>query len=61
VFDLSNSESPEFLGRVVAALATDPKVMRRTGQVLVAAAIAEEYGLSDVDGRKPRPLTLAEA
>jgi hypothetical protein len=35
--------------------------MRRTGQVLVAAAIAEEYGLSDVDGRKPRPLTLAEA
>jgi hypothetical protein len=32
--------------------------MERTGKVLVAAAIASEYGIEDVDGRKPRPLTL---
>ena len=56
--DLSNSESPEFIGRVVAALANDPGVLSRSGQVLVAAAIAEEYGISDVDGRHPKPLTL---
>jgi dehydrogenase/reductase SDR family protein 1 len=60
VFDLSNSESPEFLGRVVAALANDPAVMQRSGTVVVAAAAAFEYGVTDVDGRQPRPLTLAD-
>jgi NAD(P)-dependent dehydrogenase (short-subunit alcohol dehydrogenase family) len=60
VFDLSNSESPEFIGRAVAALAGDPDAIRRSGSVLVAAALAEEYGFTDVDGRRPRPLTLAD-
>lgn len=60
VFDLSNSESPEFIGRAVAALANDPRLSRRNGAVLVAAALAEEYGFTDVDGRQPRPLTLAD-
>jgi hypothetical protein len=60
VFDLSNSESPEFVGRAVAALAGDPDVRRRSGQVLVAAALAQEYGFTDIDGRRPRPLTLAD-
>lgn len=31
--DLSNSESPEFIGRAVSALAGDPDVMRHTGAV----------------------------
>jgi NAD(P)-dependent dehydrogenase (short-subunit alcohol dehydrogenase family) len=57
VFDLSNSESPQFIGRVIAALAADPNVAQRSGQVLVAAAVAREYGVTDVDGRSPRPLT----
>jgi dehydrogenase/reductase SDR family member 1 len=60
VFDLSNSESPEFIGRAVAALAGDSELSRRTGSVLVAAALAAEYGFTDVDGRRPRPLTLAD-
>jgi dehydrogenase/reductase SDR family protein 1 len=60
VFDLSNSESPEFIGRAVASLAADPDVLRRTGSVLVAAALAQEYGFTDVDGRQPRPLTIAD-
>jgi dehydrogenase/reductase SDR family member 1 len=59
--DLSNSESPEFTGRVVAALAADPALMERTGQVLVAATIARELGVSDIDGRRPVPLTLESA
>lgn len=58
--DLSNSESPEFIGRAVAALAGDPDVLRHTGKVLVAAALANEYGFTDIDGKTPRPLTLAD-
>ncbi len=57
-FDLSNSESPEFSGRVIAALARDPHLLERTGQVLVAAALARELGVLDTDGRSPAPLTL---
>ena len=56
--DLSNSESPQFIGRAVAALASDPNVLEKSGRVFVAAALAEEYGFTDVDGRQPRPLTL---
>lgn len=59
-FDLSNSESPQFIGRAVAALATDPNIMEKSGKVLVAAALALEYGFTDIDGKQPRPLTLEE-
>jgi len=58
--DLTNSESPEFVGRAVAALAADPDVMRHTGTVLVAASLATVYGFTDLDGTSPRPLTLAD-
>ena len=58
--DLSNSESPEFIGRAIAALASDSDVMRHTGKVLVAAALALDYGFIDIDGKSPRPLTLAD-
>lgn len=56
--DLSNSESPEFIGRVIAAVADDERRMRWTGRVLVAAALAQEYDIEDLDGTRPRPLTL---
>jgi NAD(P)-dependent dehydrogenase (short-subunit alcohol dehydrogenase family) len=58
--DLSNSESPDFIGRAVAALALDADVVRHGGKVLVAAALAKEYGFTDLDGKTPRPLTLAD-
>jgi len=58
--DLSNSESPEYIGRAVGALAGDPDVLRHTGKVLVAASLGADYGFSDIDGARPRPLTLAE-
>jgi NAD(P)-dependent dehydrogenase (short-subunit alcohol dehydrogenase family) len=60
VFDLSNSESPQFQGRVIAALAADPHVLARSGQVVVSAAAAADLGVADIDGARPRPLTLAE-
>ena len=56
--DLSNSESPELIGRVIAALAAASDLMARTGRVLVGAALALEFGIQDVDGRQPKPLTL---
>jgi dehydrogenase/reductase SDR family member 1 len=56
--DLSNSESPQFVGRAVEAIALDPNILDRSGTVLVAAAVAREYGFKDIDGRQPRPLTL---
>jgi dehydrogenase/reductase SDR family protein 1 len=56
--DLSNSESPEFLGRVIAALAGHSSTLDRSGRALVAAAIAREFGIRDIDGREPTPLTL---
>ena len=60
-FDMSNSESPQFTGRVIAALANDPNIMSKTGKVWVGAALAEEYGILDIDGKHPRPVTFEEA
>ena len=59
-FDMSNSESPQFTGRAVAALAADPNLLQKSGQVLVVAALALEYGFTDIDGKQPRPLTLQD-
>lgn len=59
-FDLSNSESPEFIGRAVAGLANDPVLMEKSGKVFVVAALALEYGFTDIDGKQPRPLTVQE-
>jgi dehydrogenase/reductase SDR family protein 1 len=57
--DLSNSETPEFTGRVIAALHDDTQLLERSGQVLVAAEVALRLGVVDVDGRQPIPLSLA--
>jgi NAD(P)-dependent dehydrogenase (short-subunit alcohol dehydrogenase family) len=58
--DLRHSESPEFSGRAIAALAADAAVQRWTGEVLVAARLAVDYGFTDVDGKLPRPLGLED-
>jgi NAD(P)-dependent dehydrogenase (short-subunit alcohol dehydrogenase family) len=49
----AESESPFFVGRAVAALAADPRVQDKAGQVLFAADVAEAYGFTDVDGCTP--------
>lgn len=58
--DMSNSESPQFIGRTVAALAADPDIAGRSGHVLIAAALAQEYGFTDIDGKRPTPLSLED-
>jgi NAD(P)-dependent dehydrogenase (short-subunit alcohol dehydrogenase family) len=47
------SESPFFVGRAVAALARDPKVLERTGQLFSSWDLARAYGFTDADGRRP--------
>jgi NAD(P)-dependent dehydrogenase (short-subunit alcohol dehydrogenase family) len=40
----------EHPGRVIAALAADPDIMKRSGGEFVTAELAQEYGIADVDG-----------
>ena len=58
---LARTESPRYLGRAVVALAADPAVMARTGQVLRVADLAAEYGFTDIDGRRVPPFELDAA
>ncbi|MDF0542270.1 SDR family NAD(P)-dependent oxidoreductase [Sphingobium sp. H39-3-25] len=43
--------SPEFPGRVIAALASDPQIMARSGGTFINAELTRDYGLTDIDGR----------
>ncbi len=51
--DQPNRETPLFVGRVVAALAADPQVMRHSGRWLIAAEVAADYGVVDENGHLP--------
>ncbi|MFS0849271.1 SDR family NAD(P)-dependent oxidoreductase [Novosphingobium panipatense] len=42
--------SVEHPGRVIAALAADPAVMKRSGGQFITAELAQEYGITDLDG-----------
>ena len=52
-FDVSAGETPRFVGRAVVALATDPEVLRHSGQALRVRELAETYGFTDLDGSLP--------
>jgi NAD(P)-dependent dehydrogenase (short-subunit alcohol dehydrogenase family) len=47
------SETPLYVGRAVAALAADPGILKRTGQLLSSWDLAREYKFTDADGRRP--------
>lgn len=47
------AESPQFNGRVIFALARDPKLEEKSGQTLVTAELAIEYGITDEGGKQP--------
>jgi len=47
------SETPFYIGRAVAALASDPNVFKKSGCVLSTWNLAPEYGFTDIDGRQP--------
>ncbi|TAK00948.1 MAG: SDR family NAD(P)-dependent oxidoreductase [Candidatus Manganitrophaceae bacterium] len=47
------SETPFYVGRAVAALASDPAVLKKSGKVFSSWGLAEEYGFADIDGSRP--------
>lgn len=52
-YGLAGSESPYFVGRAVAALASDPKVLGKSGGLHSSWGLADEYGFDDLDGTRP--------
>src|SRR6266568_143891 len=48
----ATAESPEFPGRAIAALASDPHVLEKSGGVYTTPELAREYGFTDVDGKQ---------
>lgn len=47
------AESPEFTGMVIDALYNDNALMDKTGQALIAAEVATNLGVKDIDGKQP--------
>ena len=58
--ELSRTESVEYIGRAVAALAADPRVVEKSGRVLTVGDLAREYGFTDIDGEQPPPFRIPE-
>jgi NAD(P)-dependent dehydrogenase (short-subunit alcohol dehydrogenase family) len=54
------TESPEYAGRAVAALAADPSVLDKSGQTLSVGDLAQEYGFTDIDGRLIPPFKMPD-
>jgi NAD(P)-dependent dehydrogenase (short-subunit alcohol dehydrogenase family) len=51
-------ETPTYLARAIVALAGDPKVMEKSGEVLEVGTLAREYGFTDIDGGQPAPFRI---
>ena len=47
------AEHPQFTGRVIDALAHDPKLMEKSGKVWIGAELGAQYGVTDINGRQP--------
>lgn len=57
---LKGTHSPRFVGRAVAALASDPDVEDRSGGAYKVGHLARDYGFRDVDGSLPEPWSLPD-
>jgi NAD(P)-dependent dehydrogenase (short-subunit alcohol dehydrogenase family) len=51
-------ETTAYLGRAVVALASDARVIEKSGQVLEVGALAREYGFTDANGSQPPPFRI---
>jgi dehydrogenase/reductase SDR family protein 1 len=54
--ELLKMESPQFVGRCIAALAQDEQKLCETGKILITAELANQYNLTDVNGSHPESL-----
>lgn len=58
--EFTQTESVEYIGRAVVALASDPHVINKSGQTWTVGDLAREYGFTDVDGRQIPPFRLPD-
>lgn len=52
-FDLGSTESAQYFGKAVVALAEDPLVAQWSGRTVHVSDLAEKYGFTDEDERLP--------
>src|SRR5262249_16619375 len=48
-----HSETPCFVGRAIAALAAEARVLEKSGGLYSSWGLAREYGFTDLDGSRP--------
>ncbi|GHO97592.1 hypothetical protein KSF_076400 [Reticulibacter mediterranei] len=53
---METAETPQFTGRVIEALYGDPELMMKSGQVVIGAEAAVNYGFTDINGHQPPSL-----
>lgn len=53
---VEDMESPQFVGRCIAALQQDVEAILYNGKALLTSEIARKYGISDIDARIPGSL-----
>jgi len=51
-------ETTAYLGRAIVALASDVRVVEKSGQLLEVGTLAREYGFTDIDGTQPPPFRI---
>ena len=51
-------ETTTYIGRSIVALAADPSVLEKSGQVLEVGALAREYNFTDSNGAQPAPFRI---
>lgn len=56
--ELKRTETPYYVGRAAVCLAGDPNILEKSGKVLRAGDLAEEYDFADIDGRRIPPFEL---
>lgn len=48
---IDDTESPQFAGKVIAELGSDPAVMKYTSKIVIAAEYAQKHKIKDIDDR----------
>jgi len=51
-------ETTAYLGRAIVALASDERVIEKSGQLVDVGTLAREYGFTDIDGTQPPPFRI---
>lgn len=52
------NETTAYVGRAIVALASDARVIEKSGQLLEVGTLAREYGFTDINGTQPPPFRI---